>query len=108
VVVVHDAVLAILQARGWAEDSLNAGGGGGPGGILTGLTQGDGICQLVVISEPSEEELCSQDEPFSTCWEKLTPEQQLYTITLSCAQDTSKTSTSQAGLVFPRIEPLEF
>jgi hypothetical protein len=82
-----DAVTAMLQARGWEEDLQYA--GGGPGGVLAGYRQDAGLCLLEVSSGPSEEGLCSDDEPFVVCWENLTPEQRAFTITLNCAWKVS-------------------
>lgn len=96
--VVFSALTEMLQARGWHEDVGYA--GGGPGGELGGFRQANGLCLLVVSSGPSEDELCSKDEPFVACWERLTPEQQLYTVTLNCAQDTTAAAASQ-----PEPEP---
>lgn len=82
-----DAVTAMLRARGWEEDMQYA--GGGPGGVLAGYRQEAGLCLLQVSSGPSEEGLCSDDEPFAVCWERLTPEQRAFTITLNCAWEVS-------------------
>jgi hypothetical protein len=82
-----DAVTAMLRARGWGEDMKYA--GGGPGGVFAGYRQDTGLCLLQVSSGPSEEGLCAEDDPFAVCWEKLTPEQRVFTITLNCAWEVS-------------------
>jgi hypothetical protein len=89
---------ALLESRGWYEDNLNAGGGGGSGAIISGFTQANGTCQLSVISGPLEDELCSDDEPIFVCMEGLSPEQRLHTVTIHCAQDTT-------AAVAPQDEP---
>jgi hypothetical protein len=63
--------------------------GGGPGGVLAGYRQDTGLCLLQVSSGPAEEGLCTEDEPFAVCWERLTPEQRAFTITLNCACEVS-------------------
>jgi hypothetical protein len=82
-----DALTAMLQARGWEEDLQYA--AGGPGGVLAGYRQDTGLCLRQVSSGPSEEGLCSGDEPFVVCWENLTPEQRAFTVTLNCVWEVS-------------------
>jgi hypothetical protein len=77
-----DVVTAMLQTRGWKEDTQYA--GGGPGAVLAGYRQDTGLCLLQVSSGPAEEGLCAADEPFAVCWETLTPEQRAFTIMLNC------------------------
>ena len=84
---VFDALTEMLQARGWTEDLSYA--GGGPGSLIAGYRQAEGLCLVVASSGPSEDNPCTQDEPFVACWERLTPEQQVYTATLNCAQATA-------------------
>ena len=85
--VIADTMTEMLQAQGWQEDINYA--GGGPGGLIAGFRKANGLCLLVVSSGPSDEGLCSDDEPFGACWERLTPEQRIFTITLNCTQDTA-------------------
>lgn len=87
--VVDRAVRGMIQAQGWYEDIRY--GGGGPTGQITGFRQANKLCQLLVGWEPSEDADCPSDQPIFTC--ELAPEQQLYTIILNCAQDTTATIT---------------
>ncbi len=89
------ALTEMLQARGWSEDVNYA--GGGPGGMLAGYRQAEGLCLLAASSEPSEDSLCAQDEPFVACWERLAPEQQIYTVTLNCAQHAASSASSMTA-----------
>ena len=82
IVVVENALVGVLQTRGWEEDVQYA--GGGPGAVVTGYRQGDVLCLVLAYWEPSEDANCPSDQPAFTC--ELAPEQQLYTITLNCAQ----------------------
>lgn len=85
-----DALTAMLQARGWEEDIQYA--GGGPGGVLAGYRQDTGLCLLQISSGPLEEGVCSEDEPFAVCWERLTPEQRAFAITLNCGLEITSGS----------------
>jgi hypothetical protein len=84
---IFDALTGMLQARGWTEDLGYA--GGGPGSLIAGYRQAEGLCLVVASSGPSEDNPCTQDEPFVACWERLTPEQQVYTASLNCARATA-------------------
>ena len=84
---IADTLTEMLRSREWQEDINYA--GGGAGGLIAGFRKADGLCLLVVNSGPSDEGLCSNDEPFAACWERLTPEQRIFTITLNCTQDTA-------------------
>jgi hypothetical protein len=90
------ALTEMLQARGWLEDINYA--GGGPGGMLAGYRQAEGLCLLAASSGPSEDSLCAQDEPFVACWERLAPEQQIYIVTLNCAQYAASSTTTTETL----------
>lgn len=87
------SLVTMLQGQGWSEDINYA--AGGPDGMLSGFRKDNGLCLLAVSSAPSDESLCSDDEPFFACWEKLTPEQQRYTITLNCVQDNTAAAAVQ-------------
>jgi putative hemolysin len=77
-----EALMGMLASKGWIEDAQY--GGGGPTGMLTGFRKESGLCLLLVGWEPSEDADCPEDQPIGMC--ELTPEQQLYTITLDCAE----------------------
>jgi hypothetical protein len=78
-----DILRGMLESEGWQEDMQR--GGGGPTGLLTGFRRGAGLCMLVVGWEPSDDANCPDDQPIVAC--DLAPEQQLYTVTLDCAQE---------------------
>ncbi len=74
----------MLNAQGWQEDiSYMA---GGPTGAGSGFRKDNGLCLLLAGWEPSEDADCPTDKPIGLC--ELSTEQQLYTITLNCAQDS--------------------
>lgn len=73
---------AVLTGGGWQEDmSLAA---SGPTGDRTGFRSRDLVCLATVEWEPDASANCPTDEPISAC--QMTPEQQLYTVTIDCVQ----------------------
>ncbi len=84
-----DAVVStladMLEAQGWQEDPMLA--AGGPTGIGAGFRQGNQVCMAGAIWHPDASANCPDDQPISTC--EVTPAQQLYTVTLNCAQSTA-------------------
>lgn len=80
---VVESLKAALEPQGWTEDMMYA--AGGPTGIGTGMRQDTQLCMLVAGWTPSEDANCPSDKPISEC--SLTPEQHLYTITLTCVQE---------------------
>jgi hypothetical protein len=75
----------MILPRGWVEDFRCM--AGGPTGEGYGFRQANKLCQASVSWEPSEDADCPADQPISAC--ELSPEQQLYTVHLNCAQDTT-------------------
>jgi hypothetical protein len=71
----------ILSDQGWTEDSQYQ--ADGPTGTAFGVRQDNALALASVSWEPSPDANCPKDEPISNC--QLTPEQQLYTITLNLA-----------------------
>lgn len=71
----------ILIDQGWTEDSQYQ--ADGPTGTAFGVRQDNALALVSVSWEPSPDANCPKDEPISNC--QLTPEQQLYTITLNLA-----------------------
>jgi hypothetical protein len=71
----------MLVNIGWTPDLQYD--GGGPTGTLGGFRRDAGLMLVTVGWEPSSNANCPQDQPISAC--SLTPEQQIYTITLSVA-----------------------
>jgi putative hemolysin len=98
--VVAEALRGALESYGWQEDIQYA--GGGPTGILTGYRQANTLCLLLAGWEPSEDADCPSDRPISAC--ELAPEQKLYTITLTCAQDITAVAASQSEPEATRIQ----
>ncbi len=95
---IENAARAAIEVQGWQEDIQYA--GDGAGGMLFGYRKENGLCLLVVSIEPVDNELCSQDEPFAVCMDRLTPEQKRYTIDLNCAQDPTWET-----ITLPKTEP---
>lgn len=78
-----DAILdGMLKEQGWTEDIMMQ--AGGPTGIGRGYRKDNQICQTSAIWWPAESANCPDDQPVSAC--PVTPEQQLYTVTLNCGQ----------------------
>jgi hypothetical protein len=75
---------AALESLGWQVDERY--GGAGAGGLLYGFRKDDKLCRLVIGSRPSDEDLCADDEPFFTCWERLTPEQRIFEVIVNCVR----------------------
>lgn len=79
---VFEELKAMLTAQGWQEDMMYQ--ADGPTGTGTGFHKEQGLCLLTVGWEPSEDAECPTDKPIYEC--ELTPEQQIYTIVLNCAE----------------------
>jgi hypothetical protein len=92
-ITLEDAMRGILAELGWTETPTAAAclgtGGWGPGANSTCFTQEDGICELFVHVDPASDDLCSGDEPITVCFERLAPEQIVYTVELTCTRDAS-------------------
>jgi hypothetical protein len=72
----------MLVGMGWTEDMQLA--SGGPTGMGAGFRNGDQVCLVDAIWHPDASANCPNDKPISEC--NVTPAQQLYTVTLNCAQ----------------------
>jgi hypothetical protein len=81
---IDEPARAALENLGWQVDEQY--GGAGAGGLLYGFRKDDKLCRLVIGSRPSDEALCTDDEPFYTCWERLTPEQRIFEVIVNCVQ----------------------
>jgi hypothetical protein len=75
-------VINYLENLAWIENTDYA--NDGPGGVGRYFEKDNLACTLMVISEPLFGDLCSEDEPFSVCWDKLLPEQKTYQFSLNC------------------------
>lgn len=79
----NDALVKLVNGFvGWNEDMSYV--AGGPTGAATGMTRDSGLILIAVGWEPAPEANCPKDQPISTCI--LTPDQQLYTVTIQAAQ----------------------
>lgn len=77
---------ALLAERGWQADPQYV--ADGPTGALQGYRNAGELAQVSVDWEPAAEADCPSDQPVTDC--KLTPAQQLYTITLNAAPATQR------------------
>ncbi len=109
-IVLDEAMVGILEELGWTEDtkapSCLGTGGWGPGANSRCFTQADAFCELFVHIDPIDETLCSNDEPISACFERLEPDQIIYTAEITCARDTSPApKTLESPLIRIKFEP---
>jgi hypothetical protein len=72
----------ILTRQGWVEASNYV--ADGPTGAARGFRKGNSLAVFNVEWEPSSDAKCPDDQPISDC--QLSPEQQLYRITLNAAR----------------------
>ncbi len=83
------ALAAVLISGGWQEDiNLQA---GGPNAIGSGFRSGEIVCLAAAGWQPDASANCASDKPISEC--KVAPAQQLYTVTLDCAQRAAQAAT---------------
>jgi hypothetical protein len=87
-----------MENLGWQEDGQYA--AAGAGGVAYGYRKANGLCRLVMAAAPSDMALCSDDEPISMCWERLSPEQKMFTVELNCVQ-------GDLPEFVPQIQPVE-
>ena len=91
--ILDEAMRGILGELGWTEDPTAPAclgtGGWGPGATSSCFTQADALCELFIHVDPIDKALCSNDEPINACFERLSPDQILYTAELTCARDIS-------------------
>jgi hypothetical protein len=92
--VVADAVTEMLAGQGWQTDIRYQ--ADGPTGTGVGFRKDNSLCLLSVNWQPSPDVDCPADWPLSAC--NLTPEQQLYELTLNCAQGVSSLPVSVAAV----------
>ncbi|MCJ7825462.1 MAG: hypothetical protein MUP44_11215 [Anaerolineales bacterium] len=90
---VEEAMRGMLFLRGWLEDpsapACLGTGGWGPGASASCYNQADSLCEVFVHIDPIDASLCTDDEPITVCFDRLTAEQIVYTINLTCAGDAS-------------------
>ncbi len=95
--VVMGALLLIFDSHGWTADGQYD--ADGPTGMGRGFRQGDLLAIASVGWKPSPDANCPKDQPISAC--QLTPEQQLYTVSISCMRGA--VAPAPSGIV-PAIE----
>jgi hypothetical protein len=88
----------MLEEEGWTADPLHV--ADGPSGTSKGYRKGDQICLASAVWQPDESANCPTDQPVSAY--PVTPEQQLYTMTLNCGEEApqSETAPNAGKLVF--------
>jgi putative hemolysin len=97
---VAEALRERLGSQGWQADFMYA--SDGPTGTGNGFRKDNALCLFSVGWEPSEDANCPQNQPISAC--ELSPEQQLYSIVLNCAQDTAVAAAPQSEPEPTRIQ----
>ena len=75
---------SMLERQGWKNDPMLV--ADGPTGTASGFRKEDQMCLAGARWQPDASANCPADQPISAC--QVTPEQQLYTVTLDCAQST--------------------
>ncbi len=68
---------------------------GGPTGMGEGYRKDGEMCLVSAGWQPSPAANCPKDQPISAC--NVPPAQQMYTVTLNCAQSTSSGGGAPAG-----------
>lgn len=91
------ALTTVLVGGGWAEDPQLA--ADGPTGTGTGFRSRDLVCLAGAHWAPDASAHCPADQPISAC--QVTPAQQLYTVTLDCAQSGTPAAGGPVGLPNP-------
>jgi putative hemolysin len=87
---VIQALGTMLIGLGWNEDLMLA--SGGPTGQGEGYRKGNAMCLASTGWQPAPAANCSKDQPISAC--NVPPAQQLYTVTLNCAQTATPATAS--------------
>ena len=99
---------SIMKTNGWQEDMNYS--AGGAGGIVNGYRQNDSVCMVINEFGPVDDTLCSSDEPFAVCMDRLTADQKIYTVALNCAivpGSSTDSSTLPQGS-YPAVLPPAF
>lgn len=77
---VAGVLAGMLEEQGWTQDVMLL--ADGPTGTSQGFRKDNQICLAGANWSPAESANCADDQPISAC--QLTPEQQLYRVTLNC------------------------
>ena len=76
------AAKSTLMGLGWVEDFSY--GAGGPGAIQTSFRKDSTLCIVAYEVEPIDRALCNADEMFATCMYRLSADQKIINLTLTC------------------------
>jgi hypothetical protein len=79
----YESARNVFVSQGWLEDINYS--AGGPSGLATAYRSGATLCLVSSERKPLDSALCAPGDIFATCWEKLTPEQRLYSLTVTCS-----------------------
>ena len=80
-----DAVIALIESRGWTTDY--AYGAAGIGGSVMGYRLDNNLCIYVQEVQAQAGVVCPTDQPITVCWGELPPEQLIYSIEMNCATE---------------------
>ena len=86
----------MLEGQGWENDPMLV--ADGPTGTASGFRKENQVCLVGARWQPDASANCPSDQPISAC--QVTPEQQLYTVTLDSAQSMASTA-STVGVANP-------
>ncbi|NJD58798.1 MAG: DUF333 domain-containing protein [Anaerolineae bacterium] len=78
----------MLVEDGWTFDPLL--GADGPTGHIVGYRKDNQLCYAGAMWTPDAAVTCPTDQPITAC--PLTPEQQLYTVTLNCGEEVESSA----------------
>ena len=85
------------EAGGWEEDAQYA--ADGPTGAGIGMTRDAALLLILAEWTPDPAANCPADQPISAC--ELTPEQQLYTVTIQAAASASPAAAADPYMPIP-------
>jgi putative hemolysin len=91
---VMQQISAVLTGGGWVDERQQT-ASDGPTGEGWGFRSGDLVAYASVIWLPADSANCPQDQPIPEC--KVTPAQQLYTVTLDTGQETARAPLTGAA-----------
>jgi hypothetical protein len=86
---IADEVDALLNAQGWSLDVDSQFGAEAFTYYSSDYTKNNALCRLQVEGRMSEDANCPPDAGFALCFHGLPPEQQVYTVRLTCARHLS-------------------
>ena len=99
----NNNVIGGLQAAGWQMDPMYS--GAGAGGFMETYRMNGVVCMYIAELRPIDMALCSDDEPIGMCFDKLAPEQLIYTATVGCTTDAGPPAPPAAEEAEPvRVE----